>query len=279
MAYPKRSYMPEQQDKPVSLPLGGLIITGVILGALAAGGWQIWLFVAPMLENPAPPNFEAAVAPPALPTPQLLTPTPVSANSEGDGDAEIESGERGQVIEPIGLAIRSEPNPDSTYLGGIVMGETVVVLDLSSDGNWQRVRRELNGQEGWVKAGNLGSTDAPPPTAVDPAPNTPAPQSVATPPQPPPAPPPAATQNASSPDDTDVSTASAFVPAGERGRVLVPVGLAIRSQPDLDASRVGGVPVNEVITVLQVTPDGRWQRIRRQNGQEGWVKAGNLGPE
>ncbi|NJK61491.1 MAG: SH3 domain-containing protein [Synechococcaceae cyanobacterium SM2_3_1] len=95
----------------------------------------------------------------------------------------------------------------------------------------------------------------------------------------PPQPPATATQNAPSPDDTDVSAATAFVPAGERGRVLVPVGLAIRSQPNLDASRVGGVPVNEVITVLQVTADGRWQRIRRQNGQEGWVKAGNLGPE
>ncbi len=279
MAYPRRSYMPEQQERPVSLPLGGLMITGVILGALAAGGWQIWLFVAPMLENPAPPDFDAAVSPPPLATPQPLTPAPVSSGAAEDGDAAINAGERGQVIEPIGLAIRSQPNADSTYLGGIVMGETVEILEVSSDGNWQRVRRELNGQEGWVKAGNLGPTNAPPPTPVAPAANTPAPQSVATPPPPLPTSPPAVTENASSPDDTDVSAAAAFVPAGERGRVLVPVGLAIRSQPNLDASRVGGVPVNEVITVLEVTPDGLWQHIRRQNGQEGWVKAGNLGPE
>jgi hypothetical protein len=254
------------------------MITGVILGALAAGGWQIWLFVAPMLENPAPPNFEAAVAPPPLPTPQPLTTTPVSSGDPGDAEAAVPTGDRGQVIEPIGLAIRSQPNADSAYLGGIVMGETVVILELSSDGNWQRVRRELNGQEGWVKAGNLGPTDAPPPAAVAPSPPAAAP-SVATPTQPPVAPPSAVTQDATSPDDPDVNAEAAFVPAGERGRVLVPVGLAIRSQPNLDASRVGGVPVNEVITVLQVSQDGRWQRIRRQNGQEGWVKAGNLGPE
>jgi hypothetical protein len=60
------------------------------------------------------------------------------------------------VIEPIGLAIRSQPAAEGTYQGGIVVGETVTVLAYSADGLWQRVRRELNGQEGWVRAGNLG---------------------------------------------------------------------------------------------------------------------------
>jgi SH3-like domain-containing protein len=61
--------------------------------------------------------------------------------------------------------------------------------------------------------------------------------------------------------------------------VIEPIGLALRATPEREGTYIGGVPMNEVVTVLGLSEDGRWQRIRRQNGQEGWVRAGNLAQE
>lgn len=62
---------------------------------------------------------------------------------------------RGRVIEPIGLAIRADPSVEAAYLGGLAFNETVTILDSSGDGSWQRIRRDFNGLEGWIKAGNI----------------------------------------------------------------------------------------------------------------------------
>jgi uncharacterized protein YgiM (DUF1202 family) len=34
--------------------------------------------------------------------------------------------------------------------------------------------------------------------------------------------------------------------------------------------------MNELVRILEVSQDGKWQRIQRDNGQEGWIKSGNL---
>ncbi len=229
--YPKRPKFDEPSRRP-SVPILGLIVFSIILGAVSAAGWQVWLFVQPMLEDPAPPEFEQAVQPPAFPTPVVANPGESSAGSIGPGS-------RATVIEPIGLALRSAAGLDSVVLGGIVVGEIVTILEISADGQWQRVRRELNGQEGWVKAGNVEPVDGTAPAEPQPA---------------------------------DLSS----FPPEQRGRVRVGIGLAMRAAPSVDASRVGGVPFNEVVGIIENSADGRWQRIRRANGQEGWVKAGNL---
>ncbi|MEM8716050.1 MAG: SH3 domain-containing protein [Cyanobacteria bacterium P01_G01_bin.4] len=62
---------------------------------------------------------------------------------------------RGRVSEPIGLAMRADPSIEAAYLGGLAFNETVTILESSGDGTWQRVRRDFNGLEGWIKAGNI----------------------------------------------------------------------------------------------------------------------------
>ncbi|MEN9225132.1 MAG: SH3 domain-containing protein [Thermostichus sp. DRC_bins_24] len=243
-------------------PFGTLMVVSVSVGALAALGWQLWQIVSPMLEPPSRPQFQQAVRVDPLPSPASLpSPTPASAGpAAGTIDPEgFPPGSRGRVIEPIGLAIRSQPAADGAYLGGIVVGETVTVLEYSADGRWQRVRRELNGQEGWVRAGNLG-----PIGSAEPATAT------------------AATTADPTVEPTPLPTRPPVVTAvspGERGRVIEPIGLALRATPEAEGTYIGGVPMNEVVMVLGLSEDGRWQRIRRQDGQEGWVRAGNLAQE
>lgn len=128
-----------------------------------------------MLDNPPAPPF-LADSPLVLPTPSAAPSALADASAEEpdassdpssvpESQSESEpsttaaatepTGDRGRVIEPIGLAIRAEPSVEAAYIGGVAYNETVTILELSGDGRWQRVRRDLNGQEGWVKAGNL----------------------------------------------------------------------------------------------------------------------------
>ncbi|MGQ9838080.1 MAG: SH3 domain-containing protein [Cyanobacteriota bacterium] len=260
-------------------PFGTLMVASVSIGALAALAWQVWQILSPMLEPPSVPQFQQAVRLDPLPS-SVSSPTNVAVANvavanvtagstvhfrDTDGPAAgriapeaFPPGSRGQVIEPIGLAIRSQPAADGAYQGGIVVGETVTVLEYSADGRWQRVRRELNGQEGWVRAGNLGPVADSAVAATVPSPQVPTSESTPLPTRAP---------------------APAAVSVGEQGRVIEPIGLALRALPTVEGAYIGGVPMNEVVTVLGVSEDGRWQHIRRQDGQEGWVRAGNLAQE
>jgi uncharacterized protein YgiM (DUF1202 family) len=51
--------------------------------------------------------------------------------------------------------------------------------------------------------------------------------------------------------------------------------LGVRAEPSPDAERIAGVAVNEEVIVLAESDDKKWQKIRTQNEQEGWVKVGN----
>jgi hypothetical protein len=119
------------------------------------------------------------------------------------------------------------------------------------------IRWERTGEEGWVKAGNISLQDekAPFHSAALPNPQRLQP-SVDLPTQPP-----------------------QILAVGTRGRVVWPEGLAIRTAANLQAAYLDGIPANETAIATGVSPDGRWQRVRREaNGSEGWVKAGNMVP-
>lgn len=239
------SYRAGAERQQGLLPVSGLIVGSVVLGGLVAAGWHSWQFVAPMLQDPAPPQFEEAVRS-ASSLPQVATSAQPEAKTEReDTTGPMQAGQRGQVTEPLGLYLRSEPNPDAGVLGGVVRGEIVTVLELTSDGEWQRVRRELNDTEGWVKSGYLGPVDPNAPTAV-----------------------------AQTPAPTESTTTAS---ASGTHTVVEPLGLFLRSAPDADADRLGGIVQGEAVTLLSTSSDGQWQRVRRElDGTEGWVKAGNL---
>lgn len=65
-------------------------------------------------------------------------------------------------------------------------------------------------------------------------------------------------------------------PGAYRGHVSWSDGLSLRTEPNQDAERIGGVGFNEKIIVLEESQDKGWQKIRVEGSkQEGWVKAGN----
>ena len=67
------------------------------------------------------------------------------------------------------------------------------------------------------------------------------------------------------------------IPAGAyKARVTWSSGLSLRAEPDINASRVGGVDYNEEVLILSESNDGVWQKARTQGGQEAWIKSGNV---
>ncbi|MEH2362299.1 SH3 domain-containing protein [Nostoc sp.] len=92
----------------------------------------------------------------------------------------------------------------------------------------------------------------------------------------------ARTQAQSSPSSAPTESPKATpspkpLPSGAyRGRVSWREGLSLRSQPNQEAERIGGVGFNQKIIVLEENEDKSWQKIRLEGSeQEGWVKAGN----
>ena len=96
---------------------------------------------------------------------------------------------------------------------------------------------------------------------------------------------PTANKDASSQPVEEVAVRETFIeeekedlPNGAyRAKVTWSTGLSLRSQPDSDAERIGGVEYNSELIVLKTSADGDWQQVRLPGSQqEGWVKAGNV---
>ncbi|MGJ5674810.1 MAG: SH3 domain-containing protein [Nostochopsis sp.] len=58
-----------------------------------------------------------------------------------------------------GLRLRKEPTPDAERIGGVAFNQKVIVLEESSDNDWQKIRLENGDQEGWVKSGNVAKIE------------------------------------------------------------------------------------------------------------------------
>lgn len=64
--------------------------------------------------------------------------------------------------------------------------------------------------------------------------------------------------------------------AGYSAKITLSEGLNIRSNPSVDAERVGGIDFDEEVIVLEETPDQAWQRVRvKTSNVEGWIKSGH----
>ncbi len=65
---------------------------------------------------------------------------------------------RAKVTWADGLSLRSEPDSSSESIGSLNYNQKIVVLS-DDNKNWQRVRSEESGKEGWVRAGNTERVD------------------------------------------------------------------------------------------------------------------------
>ncbi len=69
-------------------------------------------------------------------------------------------------------------------------------------------------------------------------------------------------------------------PGAYRAVVVEPIGLILRDTPTRDAVRIGGISYQEKVIVLETTEDGRWEKVRVDDGGDrvGWVSGGNTEP-
>ena len=96
--------------------------------------------------NASPANKNKTSPSPILsPAPSPVTPSP-----------EAEPGlYKGVINWSDGLILRDAPGNSSNRIGGVGYNQQVVVLEESTDQNWQKIRIVATGKVGWVKAGNM----------------------------------------------------------------------------------------------------------------------------
>jgi cytoskeletal protein RodZ len=83
------------------------------------------------------------------------------------------------------------------------------------------------------------------------------------------------TPNSASASPTPSPSVSPSPGATYQARIKLDNGLNVRESPNADAARIGGVDFNQVVTVLEESPDKEWQRVRVEaTGIEGWIKSG-----
>jgi hypothetical protein len=99
----------------------------------------------------SPPKKSATPNPTSSPTPTpTATPTPTESPKPLPPDAY-----EGTVTWANGLSMRSEPDANSSTIGGVGGNKKVIILEESADKKWQKIRIPDTDKEGWVKAGNI----------------------------------------------------------------------------------------------------------------------------
>jgi Bacterial SH3 domain len=147
-------------------------ILGFLLGISAIAGISgavIFVYYAKMSTLPKKPVFPAVTVPPAAPSDSAETDIEPLESTTSDETSSVETepedseaelppnAYRAVVTWPDGLSLRAEPDTDAERIGGIESEASIIILEDSADGKWQRVRLE-NEQEGWIKGGNTEKT-------------------------------------------------------------------------------------------------------------------------
>ena len=151
-------------------------ILGVLLlvGGVAAVGF---VFFSRLAAPPEKPVFTEEKESPNPVAQQKESPQPESVNSEQQQAKETptptpspeekkpESTEekeklptgayKAKVNWSSGLSLRAEPSKESERIGGVDYNTELIILEKSSDGNWEKVRVVGSEKEGWIKAGNV----------------------------------------------------------------------------------------------------------------------------
>ena len=160
-----KSIILQRISATIQFILGFLIGISLIVGV---SGGLVFAYYKKMSVLPSKPNFPAAPASSESASPKKDSSTiePLESNTtlEAEPEAEPEEVELppnayyAKVTWPQGLSLRSDPDLNAGRIGGIGFEETIMILEDSADGKWQRVKLPWSGQEGWVKAGNVERT-------------------------------------------------------------------------------------------------------------------------
>lgn len=143
---------------------GFLLAIALILGgSFFAAQYLIAQFTAlppkPIFPNDTPgakAKLQPATSKPASAKPVAVKPAPVASPSASPTPSPKPSDAAGysaRVTLLQGLNLRESPSRDAARIGGVDLNTRITVLEDSPDKQWQRVRLEGSGQEGWVKAG------------------------------------------------------------------------------------------------------------------------------
>ncbi len=134
-----------------------LAIALMVGGCFFAAQYVVAQFTAPP-PKPRFPNDNAAakakIQPAPAVKPVVAPPIPKpSVSPSPKPSPTITAGYRARITLAQGLNLRESPSRDAARIGGVVANTRITVLEESSDREWQRVRLEDSGREGWVKAG------------------------------------------------------------------------------------------------------------------------------
>lgn len=142
-------------------------LIGFVLGlAILAGGTAAlaYVFFAKMTANPPKPIFaeekqEKNVnkeATPPVTTAEAPTPESSPKAQEEEPEENLPPGAyKARVTWSEGLSIRSNPEREAERIGGVGYNSEIVILEESSDKQWQKVRLSGGTLEGWIKSGNV----------------------------------------------------------------------------------------------------------------------------
>ncbi len=136
------------------------VMSGVVLAiALIAGGsfYAVQTLISQFTTPPPKPLFPNDKPASKVKTVSTTKANPVPAASpkpsaKPSPQKEAE-GYKAKIVLSTGLNLRQEPSRDSERIGGVDYNEEVTVLEESSDGEWEKVRLEESGVEGWIKSG------------------------------------------------------------------------------------------------------------------------------
>jgi hypothetical protein len=145
---------------------GFLVAIGLLVGAGYMGiQYLITQFTAPP-PRPSFPNDKPSPRPSAKnsSTPSVKptvgqTPSPSPSASAQAASAQAALNYRAKITLEKGLNVRENPNLDSNRVGGVDYNDEVIVLEETVDKEWQRIRSEATGIEGWIKSGYIQPID------------------------------------------------------------------------------------------------------------------------
>ncbi len=147
-------------------------IVGFMLGCvlLVGGtGTAAYFFLTRLSANPPKPIFAEEQKEKAT-TPETKDTQPVAATTEEKTPVEkpeekvkpvevkekLEPGAyRAKVTWSTGLSLRAEPSIESERIGSVLYNQEIIILEESSDKQWQKIRFPNTKSTGWVKAGNI----------------------------------------------------------------------------------------------------------------------------